>query len=126
MATGGWQATPSWVLGIDTFLVPAGLAVSELGNLWPGQGGVYIGSYRTMNDNWAFVGGFLSWVPVILNGASGPATVLQLLLLAFPASLGTTVSVIFQLVIIWAVTAMALPHLAPHPPIILPRLVLSW
>ena len=85
MATGGWQAIPFWVLGIVTFLVPAGLAVSELGNLWPGQGGVYIWSYRTMNDNWAFVGGFLSWVPVILNGASGPATVLQMLLLAFHA-----------------------------------------
>ena len=85
MATGGWQAIPFWVLGIVTFLVPAGLAVSELGNLWPGQGGVYIWAYRTMNDNWAFVGGFLSWVPVILNGASGPATVLQLLLLAFHA-----------------------------------------
>jgi amino acid transporter len=112
MATGGWQAIPFWVLGIVTFLVPAGLAVSELGNLWPGQGGVYIWSYRTMNENLAFVGGFLSWVPVILNGASGPATVLQLLLLAFHTSLGTTVSVILQLVILWAVVGMALAKLA--------------
>jgi amino acid transporter len=112
MATGGWQAIPFWVLGIVTFLVPAGLAVSELGNLWPGQGGVYIWSYRTMNENLAFVGGFLSWVPVILNGASGPATVLQLLLLAFHTSLGTTVSVTLQLVILWAVVGMALAKLA--------------
>ena len=34
-----------WVLGILTFLVPAGMAVVELGNLWPGQGGVYIWAY---------------------------------------------------------------------------------
>ena len=112
MATGGWQAIPFWVLGIITFLVPAGLAVSELGNLWPGQGGVYIWAYRTMNDNWAFVGGFLSWVPVILNGASGPATVLQMLLLAFHAQIGTTLSVILQLVILWGVVGMALAKLA--------------
>lgn len=37
-----------WVLGILTFLVPAGMAVVELGNLWPGQGGVYIWATRTM------------------------------------------------------------------------------
>ena len=42
MAAGGWTAIPMWVLGILTFLVPAGLAVAELGNLWPGEGGVYI------------------------------------------------------------------------------------
>lgn len=112
MATGGWQAIPFWVLGIVTFLVPAGLAVSELGNLWPGQGGVYIWAYRTMNDKWAFVGGFLSWVPVILNGASGPAIVLQMLLLAFHAQLGTTLSVVLQLVILWAIVGMALAKLA--------------
>ena len=51
MAAGGWTAIPMWVLGIVTFLVPAGLAVAELGNLWPGQGGVYIWAYRTMGDN---------------------------------------------------------------------------
>jgi glutamate:GABA antiporter len=112
MASGGWQAIPFWVLGIVLFLVPAGLAVSELGNLWPGQGGVYIWAYRTMNDGLAFVGGFMSWVPVILNGASGPATVLQLLLIAFHASIGTTLSVILQLVILWAVVGMALAKLA--------------
>ena len=38
MAGGGWTAIPMWVLGILTFLVPAGMAVVELGNLWPGPG----------------------------------------------------------------------------------------
>jgi glutamate:GABA antiporter len=126
MATGGWQAIPFWVLGIITFLVPAGLAVSELGNLWPGQGGVYIWAYRTMNDNWAFVGGFLSWVPVILNGASGPATVLQMLLLAFHAQIGTTLSVILQLVILWAVVGMALAKLAASQKVMNTVFVVYW
>ena len=31
MAAGGWTAIPMWVLGILTFLVPAGMAVAELG-----------------------------------------------------------------------------------------------
>ncbi|HEY1698952.1 MAG TPA: APC family permease [Trebonia sp.] len=126
MATGGWQAIPFWVLGIVLFLIPAGLAVSELGNLWPGQGGVYIWAYRTMNDDLAFVGGFMSWVPVILNNASGPATILQLLLLAFHASLGTTVSVILQLVILWAVVGMALAKLAASQKVMNSIFILYW
>jgi len=114
MATGGWTAIPMWVLGILLFLVPAGLAVAELGNLWPGQGGVYIWAYRTLNEPLAFFGGYLSWIPVVLNGASSPAIVLQLLLLAFHAELGLTVSIILQLVILWAVVGLALARLAAN------------
>ena len=101
MAAGGWTAIPMWVLGIITFLVPAGMAVAELGNLWPGEGGVYIWATRTMGETWGFVGGYLSWIPVILNAASSPAIVLQFVLLAFHAELGLTLSIILQLVILW-------------------------
>ena len=114
MATGGWTAIPMWILGIVLFLVPAGMAVAELGNLWPGQGGVYIWAYRTMNEPLAFFGGFLSWIPVILNGASSPAVVLQLLLLAFHAEIGLTMSIILQLVILWTVVGLALARLAAN------------
>jgi amino acid transporter len=114
MATGGWTAIPMWILGILLFLLPAGLAVAELGNLWPGQGGVYIWAYRTMNEPLAFFGGFLSWIPVILNGASSPAVVLQLLLLAFHAEIGLTMSIILQLVILWTVVGLALAKLAAN------------
>ena len=114
MAAGGWTAIPMWILGIVTFLVPAGLAVAELGNLWPGQGGVYIWAFRTMGDKMAFLGGYLSWVPVVLNTASSPAIVLQLVLLAFHAELGLTLSIIIQLVILWAVVGLALAKLAAN------------
>ena len=43
------------------------MAVVELGNLWPGEGGVYIWATRTMGETWGFIGGYLSWIPVILN-----------------------------------------------------------
>ncbi len=112
MSTGGWAAIPMWLLGIAAFLVPAGLAVSELANLWPAQGGVYIWAYRTMNEPMAFFGGFLSWIPVILNGASGPAVVLSFALLAFHAKLGLTASIIGQLLILWLASALALRKLA--------------
>ena len=114
MAGGGWTAIPMWILGIITFLVPAALAVAELGNLWPGQGGVYIWAYRTMGEKMSFLGGYLSWVPVVLNTASSPAIVLQLLLLAFHAQLGLTVSIVLQLVILWTVVGLALAKLAAN------------
>lgn len=114
MAGGGWTAIPMWVLGIVTFLVPAALAVAELGNLWPGQGGVYIWAYRTMGEKMSFLGGYLSWVPVVLNTASSPAIVLQFLLLALHAELGLTVSIVLQLVILWTVVGLALAKLAAN------------
>ena len=64
MAAGGWTAIPMWVLGILTFLVPAGMAVAELGNLWPGEGGVYIWATRTMGENL----GFRRRLPVVDTG----------------------------------------------------------
>ena len=85
-----------------------------MGNLWPGQGGVYIWAFRTMGDKMAFLGGYLSWVPVVLNTASSPAIVLQLLLVAFHAELGLTLSIIIQLVILWTVVGLALAKLAAN------------
>jgi len=114
MAAGGWTAIPMWVLGILTFLVPAGMAVAELGNLWPGEGGVYIWATRSMGETWGFIGGYLSWIPVILNAAGSPAIVLSFILLAFHAELGLTVSIILQLVILWCVIGLALAKLAAN------------
>ena len=53
-------------------------------------------------------------MPVVLNTASSPAIVLQLLLLAFHAELGLTLSIIIQLVILWAVVGLALAKLAAN------------
>jgi amino acid transporter len=126
MAAGGWTAIPMWILGILTFLVPAGMAVAELGNLWPGEGGVYIWVTRTMGETWGFIGGYLSWIPVILNAASSPAIVLQLVLLAFHAELGLMVSIILQLVILWGVIGLALAKLAANQRIMNVFFVVYW
>jgi len=114
MAAGGWTAIPMWILGILTFLIPAGMAVAELGNLWPGEGGVYIWATRTMGETWGFIGGYLSWIPVVLNSASSPAIILQFLLLAFHAELGLALTIILQVVLLWAVIGLALAKLAAN------------
>ncbi len=126
MAAGGWTAIPMWVLGILTFLIPAGMAVAELGNLWPGEGGVYIWATRTMGETWGFIGGYLSWIPVVLNSASSPAIILQFVLLAFHAELGLTLTIILQVVILWAVIGLALAKLAANQKIMNTVFVVYW
>jgi amino acid transporter len=126
MAAGGWTAIPMWILGILTFLIPAGMAVAELGNLWPGEGGVYIWATRTMGETWGFIGGYLSWIPVVLNSASSPAIILQFLLLAFHAELGLTLSIILQVVLLWAVIGLALAKLAANQKIMNTVFVVYW
>lgn len=110
-ATFGWNSIPMWAIGIVVFLVPAGLAVSELGNLWPAQGGVYIWAYRTMNEPLAFLGGFMSWIPVILNGASSPVVMISFLMLALHASIGLTASILLQVALLWVSSSLALLRL---------------
>jgi amino acid transporter len=112
IGTAGWGALPMWVLGFIVFLIPAALAVVELGNLWPAQGGVYIWAYRTMNEPLAFFGGFLSWIPVILNGATAPAILVAFLGLAFDFEPSLTVNILLQLVFLWLAVALALRKLA--------------
>ncbi len=126
MAAGGWTAIPMWILGILTFLIPAGMAVAELGNLWPGEGGVYIWATRTMGETWGFIGGYLSWIPVVLNSASSPAIILQFLLLAFHAELGLTLSIILQVALLWAVVGLALAKLAANQRIMNTVFVVYW
>ncbi|GAA2799556.1 APC family permease [Mycolicibacterium pallens] len=126
MAAGGWTAIPMWILGILTFLIPAGMAVAELGNLWPGEGGVYIWATRTMGETWGFIGGYLSWIPVVLNSASSPAIILQFLLLAFHAELGLTLSIILQVALLWAVIGLALAKLAANQRIMNTVFVVYW
>lgn len=126
MAAGGWTAIPMWILGILTFLIPAGMAVAELGNLWPGEGGVYIWATRTMGETWGFIGGYLSWIPVVLNSASSPAIILQFLLLAFHAELGLTLTIIIQVALLWAVIGLALAKLAANQRIMNTVFVVYW
>jgi amino acid transporter len=112
ISTAGWASMPMWLLGFLVFLVPAGLAVVELGNLWPAQGGVYVWAYRTTNSEvFAFLGGYLSWTPVILAGATAPAAIVTFGSLAFGVEVGLTASILLQLLVLWLAVALALRRL---------------
>ena len=111
MAGGGWASMSMWIAGLVLFLIPAAMAVLELGGLWPSQGGVYVWAYRTMSERWAFLGGFLSWIPVILAGTLNPAAILSYLGLAFNWQPSVTVNIILQLAILWLCVAFAMRKL---------------
>jgi amino acid transporter len=111
IAGGGWASMSMWVVGLVVFLIPAGMAVIELGGLWPSQGGVYVWAHHTMSEGAAFFGGFLSWIPVILGGTLNPAAILAYLSLAFGWDLGLTTNILLQLVILWLCVVFALRKL---------------
>jgi amino acid transporter len=111
IAGGGWASMSMWVIGFAVFLVPAAMAVLELSGLWPAQGGVYVWAYHTLSERWAFIGGFLSWIPVILSGTLTPAAAVAYFSLAFGWSLGLTANIVLQLVLLWGCVAFALRKL---------------
>jgi amino acid transporter len=111
MAGGGWASMSMWIAGIVLFLIPAAMSVLELGGLWPSQGGVYVWAYRTLSERWAFLGGFLSWIPVILAGTLNPAAILAYLALAFNWQPSLTVNIVLQLVILWLCVGFAMRKL---------------
>ena len=113
VALGGWPTTQLWILGVIVFLLPAAMAVAELGNVWPAQGGVYVWTAKTMPEWVAFLAGFLSWVPIVLVGATHPAVEVALLQLAFHFSPSTTVSILLQLIFLWIPISLALMRLRP-------------
>lgn len=111
IAGGGWASMSMWVIGFAVFLVPAAMAVLELSGLWPAQGGVYVWAYHTMSEGMAFLGGFLSWIPVILAGTLTPAAAVSYLSLAFGWNLGLTANIVLQLVLLWTCVAFAMRRL---------------
>lgn len=111
VALGGWPTMPLWFLGVVFFLIPAGMAVAELGNVWPAEGGVYVWASKTMNPTAAFFAGYLSWVPILLVGATHPAIELAFLQLAFNFTPSVTVSILFQLCFLWIPIGLALLRL---------------
>lgn len=111
IAGGGWASMSMWLAGFVLFLAPAAAAVAELGGMWPAQGGVYIWSYHTMSEQLAFLGGFLSWIPVILAGTLTPAAAVAFFSYAFGFQPGLTANIVLQLVLLWGCVAFAMRKL---------------
>src|SRR5579884_3310669 len=87
------------VLGFVTFLIPGAIVTGHLGKLLPGEGSIYLWTYKAFGPFTSFFAGFAAWWPgilVMLATGTAVVTILQTLL-------NTTIPAWFQGVIVLAV-----------------------
>jgi glutamate:GABA antiporter len=110
MASIGWQSISIWFLAYALFLVPCGMCVLELGNLFPDEGGVYVWSNKTMGKFWGFMGGWISWMPVFGAIATWSAVVAAFIG-AVTGELQVWQQVGIQLLVVWGGALISLLRL---------------
>jgi amino acid transporter len=54
------------VLGFITFLIPGAIVTGQLGKLFPGEGSIYLWTYKAFGAFTSFFAGFAAWWPGIL------------------------------------------------------------
>ncbi len=54
------------VLGFVTFLIPGAIVTGQLGRLFPGEGSIYLWTYKAFGAFTSFLAGFAAWWPGIL------------------------------------------------------------
>src|SRR5579884_795901 len=54
------------VLGFVTFLIPGAIVTGQLGRLFPGEGSIYLWTYKAFGPFTSFLAGFAAWWPGIL------------------------------------------------------------
>jgi amino acid transporter len=54
------------ILGFITFLIPGAIVTGQLGRLFPGEGSIYLWTYRAFGAFPSFLAGFAAWWPGIL------------------------------------------------------------
>jgi amino acid transporter len=54
------------ILGFVTFLIPGAIVTGQLGKLFPGEGSIYLWTYRAFGAFPSFLAGFAAWWPGIL------------------------------------------------------------
>ena len=54
------------ILGFITFLIPGAIVTGQLGKLFPGEGSIYLWTYKAFGAFMSFFAGFAAWWPGIL------------------------------------------------------------
>jgi glutamate:GABA antiporter len=54
------------ILGFVTFLIPGAIVTGQLGKLFPGEGSIYLWTYKAFGPFTSFFAGFAAWWPGIL------------------------------------------------------------
>src|SRR5213082_3789376 len=55
-----------WILGFLLFLVPGALVTSQLGQMFPQEGSLYVWTQKALGPFWGFFAGFCAWWPGVL------------------------------------------------------------
>src|SRR5258708_28474548 len=67
------------LLGFLTFLVPGAIVTGQLGFLFPGEGSIYLWTYKALGPFASFFAGFVAWWPGVLVQLATGTVVSQLL-----------------------------------------------
>jgi glutamate:GABA antiporter len=72
----GQSAFTFWVLGFLVFLIPGALVTSQLGQMFPQEGSLYVWTQKALGPFWGFFAGFCAWWPgILVMVATGDAVV---------------------------------------------------
>ncbi len=65
-----------WILGFLVFLIPGALVTSQLGQMFPQEGSLYVWTQKALGPFWGFFAGFCAWWPgILVMVATGDAVV---------------------------------------------------
>jgi glutamate:GABA antiporter len=65
-----------WILGFLLFLIPGALVTSQLGQMFPQEGSLYVWTQKALGPFWGFFAGFCAWWPgILVMVATGDAVV---------------------------------------------------
>src|SRR5438477_12042762 len=65
-----------WILGFLLFLIPGALVTSQLGQMFPQEGSLYVWTQKALGPFWGFFAGFCAWWPgILVMVATGDASV---------------------------------------------------
>jgi amino acid transporter len=65
-----------WLLGFALFLIPGALVTSQLGQMFPQEGSLYVWTQKALGPFWGFFAGFCAWWPgILVMVATGDAVV---------------------------------------------------
>jgi glutamate:GABA antiporter len=72
----GQSAFTYWILGFLAFLIPGALVTSQLGQMFPQEGSLYVWTQKALGPFWGFFAGFCAWWPgILVMVATGDAVV---------------------------------------------------
>jgi glutamate:GABA antiporter len=76
MQPAGQSAFTYWILGFLVFLIPGALVTSQLGQMFPQEGSLYVWTQKALGPFWGFFAGFCAWWPgILVMVATGDAVV---------------------------------------------------